>query len=78
MDGIKETEKETKNECEQKILTILEEKLGVKDVIIERAHRMRQKKRRPVKNNDFQNTKLQRQRMNTGANKETAIDGNLY
>ena len=40
IDGIKETDKETWNECEEKVLSILEKKLGVNNVIIERAHRM--------------------------------------
>ena len=45
IDGIRETEKETWKECEEKVMALLENKLNIKDVIIERAHRMGKRQR---------------------------------
>ena len=39
MDGIKETENETWEECERKVRSVLTNKLGIAEVHIERAHR---------------------------------------
>ena len=39
MDGIKQTENETWEECERKVQSVLTNKLGIAEVHIERAHR---------------------------------------
>lgn len=44
IDGIKESEKETWEECEEKIKDVLKNKLNVSGIEIERAHRMGRKR----------------------------------
>lgn len=51
IDGISEHKNETWKDCEDKVLNLFEHKLGVKDAIIERAHRsgvQKQKKPRTI------------------------------
>lgn len=49
IDGIKESEKETWEECEEKIQEVLEKKLNISGIEIERAHRMGRKQSGSVK-----------------------------
>ena len=50
IDGIKESNKETWDECEEKIKKVVEEKMNITGIEIERAHRMGRKQ--------LENTKL--------------------
>lgn len=44
IDGIKENNQETWEECEEKVLRVLKTKMGIENVMIERAHRMGRRK----------------------------------
>ena len=45
VDGVRETESESWDECEEKVLEVFEKRLGVNGVIVERAHRVNRRKR---------------------------------